>query len=115
MRKPLGLTIDVDDICNNDNDTSNRRQHRDDHRNYHGAITSESSRSQRTPKRVIIRSSYQQMSGGPKSKSNSINIYNTPTFRDEGLSIGRDYMRMEGRTICPKQSFPSFNDFTIYI
>ena len=37
----------------------------------------------------------------------------TPTFRDEGLSIGRDYMRMEGKTVCPKQSFPSLDDFTM--
>ncbi len=35
------------------------------------------------------------------------------TFRDEGLSIGRDYMRMEGETICSKKSFPSLNDFHI--
>ena len=71
MKKPFGLTIEVESSIINDernNDSFNK----------------------------------------PSPKSSTIS-----TYRDEGLSIGRDYMRMEGVTICPKLSFSSLNDFQI--
>ena len=56
-----------------------------------------------------------------KNTSNNHGIYtvsstksiSTTIFREEGLSIGRDYMRMEGVTIFSKKSFPSLNDLII--
>ncbi len=82
MKKPPGLTIDVNSVN----------------------VSHEKSR------RLINTSS-----GSRDTKKPTSTAAASPscTFREEGLSIGRDFMRMEGITICSKQSIPSMADLIV--
>jgi hypothetical protein len=96
MKKPPGLTIEID-LVNFNSPSPNRHTHR--HNNNSNNKTETTTRT--TNNGNVNDINYQNMTSP------------TPTFRDEGLSIGRDFMRMEGVTICPRQSFPSLEEFTI--
>ena len=134
MRKPPGLTIDTDEINNH------HKIHYDDNEKENVEVDVNTCSNNSIPIRfkqsINPLNSKSTISTTPSSSSSSSftkskrrksannnshksniscnSTRSTPkTFRDEGLSIGKDFMRMEGVTICPKHSFPSWNDFTI--
>lgn len=113
MRKPFGLSIDVNDIENNY--ALFNQSHQPQQKNYHHEKSKERVTNTISSPSILlaVHNNDTKYKSKKENYATSTNVSTPTTFRDEGLSIGRDYMRMEGHTICPKQSFPSLDDFTI--